>query len=449
MSGSCRHQSAPPEADREGISSKDLGIGRYLFLSRVVIAVLVLGLGGWAALASITGAVIASGSLTVISNSKTIQHLTGGIVSDIAVKEGDAVKAGDLIMRLDATLPKANLAIITKQMDELLARQGRLEAEREGHDVIRYPPALAKRRDDPQVRVVMMGQAKLFRARTQAMEGQRKQLRQRVSQLRDEITGLEAQRKAKADEISMIGDELTGLEKLRAKGLVPKTRLVSLRRQAARLNGEEGSLIAAKARAQGRIAETEVQIIQLTRDRQAQVVSELRQVHLKISELIERRIAAEDQLRRVEIRAPIAGRIHDLEIHTIGGVVQGGKEIVKIIPSKDELIVEARLEPKDIDQVREGQTSSIRLSSFNQRKTPELTGTVSHVSADLMRDDKRQRTFYKVRIRFDAGEIDRLEGKELIPGMPADVFIQTGSKTALSYLIEPLTDQLGRAFREE
>ena len=428
---------------------KDWGIGRYLFVSRVVIAVLVLGLGGWAAVASITGAVIASGTLTVISNSKTIQHLTGGIVSEIAVKEGDTVKAGDLIMRLDATLPKANLAIITKQMDELLARQGRLEAEREDRDVIRYPPALEKRRTDPQVRVAMMGQAKLFRARENAMDGQRKQLGERVSQLRDEIRGLEAQRKAKAEEISMIRDELAGLEELRAKGLVPKTRLTQLRRQAARLNGEEGSLLAAKARAQGRIAETEVQVIQLDRDRQAQVVTELRQVQLKISELIERRIAAEDQLRRVEIRAPIAGRIHDLEFHTIGGVVQGGKEIVKIIPSKDELIVEARLEPKDIDQVREGQTSSIRLSSFNQRSTPELTGTVSHVSADLMRDGKRQHSFYKVRIRFDPGEINRLEGRELIPGMPADVFIQTNSKTALSYLIEPLTDQLGRAFREE
>ena len=429
--------------------SEDWGIGRYLFLSRVVIAVLILGLGGWAAVASITSAVIASGTLTVISNSKTIQHLTGGIVSEIAVKEGDTVKAGDLIMRLDATLPKANLAILTKQMDELLARQGRLEAEREDRDVIRYPPALEKRRSDPQVRVVMMGQAKLFRARERAMEGQRKQLGERVSQLRDEIRGLEAQRKAKTEEISMIRDELTGLEKLRAKGLVPKTRLTQLSRQAARLNGEEGSLLAAKARAQGRIAETEVQIIQLDRDRQAQVVTELRQVQLKIAELIERRIAAEDQLRRVEIRAPIAGRIHDLEFHTIGGVVQGGKEIVKIIPSKDELIVEARLEPKDIDQVHEGQTSSIRLSSFNQRSTPELTGKVSHVSADLMRDEKRQLTFYKVRIRFEPGEIDRLEGKELIPGMPADVFIQTDSKTALSYLIEPLTDQLGRAFREE
>ena len=442
--------SAPSNAPPEGQARpRDGTIGRYLLLGGALVLALVGGFGGWAAIASISGAVIAQAVIVVESNAKTVQHLDGGIVGEIRVRDGDRVAAGDVVLRLDDTMPRANLGILTTQLDELMARRARLEAERDGRAELAFPAALQDRAAEARVANVMAGQEKLFQTRAQALAGQKDQLGKRVGQLRDEISGLVAQRDAKATEIVLIEKELEGLIKLKEQGLVPSNRVIALQRDAARLKGDRGRLVAEIARAEGRIGETEIQIIQLGRDRGAEVVTELRDVQARIAELAERRIAAEDQLKRVDVRAPIGGIVHDLAFHTIGGVIPAGQAILQIVPSKDVLIVEARLASQDIDQVHPGQAAVIRFPGFNQRTTPELNGTVRRVSADLMRDEAMQLEFYKVRLRLEPGELDRLGGRALVPGMPAEVFIQTDRRTALSYLVKPLTDQIEKAFREE
>ena len=442
--------SAPSNALPEGQARpRDGTIGRYLLLGGALVLALVGGFGGWAAIASISGAVIAQAVIVVESNAKTVQHLDGGIVGEIRVRDGDRVAAGDVVLRLDDTMPRANLGILTTQLDELMARRARLEAERDGRAELAFPAALQDRAAEARVANVMAGQEKLFQTRAQALAGQKDQLGKRVGQLRDEISGLVAQRDAKATEIVLLEKELEGLIKLKEQGLVPSNRVIALQRDAARLKGDRGRLGADIARAEGRIGETEIQIIQLGRERSAEVVTELRDVQARIAELAERRIAAEDQLKRVDVRAPIGGIVHDLAFHTIGGVIPAGQAILQIVPSKDVLIVEARLQPQDIDQVSPGQAATIRFPGFNQRTTPELNGTVRRVSADLMRDEAMQLEFYKVRLRLEPGELDRLGGRALVPGMPAEVFIQTDRRTALSYLVKPLTDQIEKAFREE
>ena len=442
--------SAPSNALPEGQARpRDGTIGRYLLLGGALVLALVGGFGGWAAIASISGAVIAQAVIVVESNAKTVQHLDGGIVGEIRVRDGDRVATGDVVLRLDDTMPRANLGILTTQLDELMARRARLEAERDGRAELAFPAALQDRAAEARVANVMAGQEKLFQTRAQALAGQKDQLGKRVGQLRDEISGLVAQRDAKATEIVLIEKELEGLIKLKEQGLVPSNRVIALQRDAARLKGDRGRLGADIARAEGRIGETEIQIIQLGRERSAEVVTELRDVQARIAELAERRIAAEDQLKRVDVRAPIGGIVHDLAFHTIGGVIPAGQAILQIVPSKDVLIVEARLQPQDIDQVSPGQAATIRFPGFNQRTTPELNGTVRRVSADLMRDEAMQLEFYKVRLRLEPGELDRLGGRALVPGMPAEVFIQTDRRTALSYLVKPLTDQIEKAFREE
>lgn len=430
-------------------ANQDAAIRKYLTLGGVVILVLFGGMGVWASLASISGAVIAPANVVVQSHRKDVQHLQGGIVSKILVKDGDKVRAGDLLVRLDDTLPKANLGIITSQLNELLARKTRLEAELAGRSELSFPVQLSDHRDDPVIAGILEGQITLLKARIEALDGERMQLRERIGQLNQEILGLEAQRKAKALEILLIKDELDGLLSLETKGLVPKTRIVALKRQAAQLNGDRGRFIAEIARARGRIGETEIQIIQLEKDRRTEVVTELRDGQTRISELLERKVAAEDQLKRVEIRAPIDGHVHQLAFHTVGGVIQAGETIMQIVPAKDILMIEARLDPADIDQVYVGQAAVVRFPSFNQRTTPELRGEVRLISADVSKDARQEIEFYVLHVTLTNEELERLGTHKLVPGMPAEVFVQTGRRTALSYLMKPLADQIEKAFREE
>ena len=278
---------------------------------------------------------------------------------------------------------------------------------------------------------------------------QKGQLSERIGQLNDEIEGLTAQRDAKAKEIGFIDEELSGLGGLFEQGHVTKNRIMALRREGTRLEGERGQFVSAIARARGQIAETELQIAQLGQNTLTEVVRELREVDARIIELSERRIAALDLLKRVEIRAPRAGFIHQLNVHTVGGVVAPGETIMLVVPAADQLIVEARVNPTDIDQVSVGQQAVIRLPAFNQRITPELNASVLSVSADLSRDEATGATYYVARLKINDGELDRLQGKTLVPGMPSEVFIETGARTALSYLVKPLSDHLNRVFREE
>ncbi len=420
----------------------------YQLVGAVLVILLVFGLGGWAAWASINGAVIASATVVVESNAKKVQHVEGGIISEIHVETGDHVTAGDLLVRLDQTEPKAELSILNARLNELHASHARLKTERDGLDDIDFGAELNERAHDAEVQNILDGQRRLFLARAKDRRSKKEQLSQRILQLNEEITGLKAQQVAKEEQIELIGGEVEGLRVLREKKLVPKTRLLALQRERARLDGERGQLVAQIARAKGRIAETELVIIEVDQEARTEVLTELREVEANLVEYLARRSAARTRLDRTDIFAPQTGIVHEKTVHTIGGVVTASEPLMLIVPERDELVLEAQVSPSDIDQVKRGQDAVVRFASFDRRTTPELNGTVTRVGADLTQLSPDIPPYYIVRITLLKDELDRLDGKALKPGMPAEVFIQTGARTALSYLLKPLTDQIAYTFRE-
>jgi len=424
-------------------------IRRHLIVGLAVVVLLAGGLGGWASTAQISGALIAPGSVVVESNVKKVQHPTGGVIGELRARDGDVVKAGDVVVRLDDTVTKASLAIVTKNLDGLLARGARLEAEQRGLDKIVFPKTLLDRVDYPDVKAVMASESKLFEVRVNGRAGQKSQLRERVTQLNEEIAGLTAQEKAKDQEIALVEKELVGVRDLYDKHLVQLTRLTTLERDMARLSGERAQYIASRAQAKGKITETELQIIQIDKDMISDVSKDLRETNDKIGEFVEREITAEDQLRRVDIRAPQDGMVLQSTVHTVGGVITAGDAIMLIVPQADDLQVEAKVNPQDIDKLQVGQKTLLRLSAFNQRTTPELNGIVTRLSPDVTSDQRSGQSYYTIRISMPPEEVARLGDVKLIPGMPVEAFVQTGDRTLISYLIKPLSDQLMRAFREK
>ncbi len=424
-------------------------IRRHVIFGCVVVAFLAVGLGGWAATAEIAGALIAQGSLVVDSNVKKVQHPTGGVVGEVRARDGDRVKAGDILVRLDETVTGANLAIITKGLTELYARKARLGAERDGADSMPAPKQLADKTNDPDVQEALGSERKLFELRRKARLGQKDQLQQRIKQLQEQITGLTAQQAAKAKEMEIIAQELQGVRDLWAKNLIQINRLTSLEREEARLQGERGQLIATAAEAKGKIVETELQILQVDQEFTSDVAKELREIDSKIGEYVERKVTAEDQLKRTDLRAPQDGIVFQSTANTVGGVITAGDPVMLIVPEADTLLVEAKVEPKDIDQVQFGQPVVLRFSAFNIRTTPEINGTVVRVGADTSTDQRSGQSYYLVRIAMTAEEVAKLGAVKLTPGMPVEAFIQTGNRTVMSYLVKPLHDQLKRAFREK
>lgn len=430
-------------------SDSHASIRHHIIVGGTVVAFLAVGLGGWASTAQISSALIAQGSLVVDSNVKKVQHPTGGVVGEVRVRDGDRVKAGDILIRLDETVTRANLAIVTKGLTELYARKARLAAERDGSDTLAMPKELADSSNDPDVQDAIASERKLFELRRSARLGQKDQLQQRVKQLQEQISGLVAQQDAKSKEMSLIDQELQGVRDLWAKNLVQLSRLTSLEREEARLQGERGQLVAAAAEAKGKIVETELQILQVDQEFTSDVAKELRETENKIGEYVERKVTAEDQLKRTDIRAPQDGVVFQSTANTVGGVITAGDPVMLIVPESDTLLAEAKVEPKDIDQVQFGQPVVLRFSAFNMRTTPEINGTVARIAADTSTDQRTGQTYYVVRISMTADEIKRLGDVKLTPGMPVEAFIQTGERTMISYLIKPLHDQLMRAFREK
>ncbi len=416
-----------------------LGFSSALFL--------VGGLGGWAAVTELSGAVIAPGSIVVDSHVKKVQHPTGGVVGEILARDGTRVRSGDVVVRLDETIARANLAMVSKNLDELAARHSRLQAERDGLEQIVFPRALRSRLLEAEFANLIQGEIHLFETRRAARAGQKAQLKERISQLQEQIDGLNLQAAAKADEIKLIQEELVGVDQLWRKNLVPITRVTSLKREETRLRGEHGQLISNVAQAKGRISETSLQIIQIDQDLRSEVSQELRDVQAKISELVERKVSAEDQLKRVEIRAPQDGVVHQSIVHTVGGVINASEPLMLIVPETDELSIEVKVSPQDIDQVRLGFSAVLRFPSFNQRLTPELLGQVRLVAADLVTDARTGEPYYPVRVSFQPGERERLGGLTLLPGMPVEGLLQTGSRSVLSYLVKPVLDAFVLAFR--
>ena len=424
-------------------------IRNHLLAGVGLAALLVGGVGGWASLTDISGAVISPGVLVVASRVQEVQHPTGGIVAEICAHDGDRVKAGDVLVRLDATVTRANLAIITKELNELMTRKARLIAERDGADSIVFPQELLRQESDPDVAQNIASERRLFDIRRSARLGQKQQLEERIKQLRQEGEGYTAQVNAKAQEIVFINRELEGARTLWKQNLMPISKLTEIERGATRIEGERGQFVATLAQSNGKIAETELQILQVDRDLGSEVGKELRDIDATLGELVERKITAEDQLKRIDIRAPQDGTVHESAVHTVGGVIAPGNPIMMVVPNADSLIIEAKVAPQDIDQLQLGQAAGLRFSAFNQRTTPEINGTISRIGADVTVDQRTGQNYYTVDIATRPEEVARLGDVKLIPGMPVETFIKTGDRKVISYLIKPLRDQIVRAFREQ
>ncbi len=420
---------------------------QHLLLGAAAVAVLMLIIFGWGILTEISGAVIAPGKMVVDSNVKKVQHPTGGVVGDLRVKDGDRVKKGDIVVRLDETQARTSLAIVTKALDEMEGRQARLEAERDGADKVTFPADFVARKDEPDVAQAMASEQRLFELRRSAREGQRQQLVEQIDQLKQQIAGNDEQIAAKTKEIDWNSQELGGVRGLWKDKLVPFSRVTTLERDNARLHGERGALTASIAQAKGRIAEIQLKILQIDEDLRTEVGKELAEIRGKRAELTERRVAAEDQLKRIDLVAPQDGTIFQRAVHTVGGVIQAGEVLMLVVPDADELIIEAKVSPQDIDQIHAGQAAVVQFGAFNRRTTPELNGEVIGIGADITTDDKKNESYYAVRIRISDKEMARLEGLQPMAGMPVEVFIKTSPRTVVSYLTKPLREQFERAFR--
>jgi HlyD family secretion protein len=427
--------------------SPERSLGRQGALLAAGIATLIGGVMTLSAAIDVSGAIIASGNLVVESELKKVQHPTGGVVADILVTEGARVAKDDVVMRLDPTVARATLNAVTKDLRELAARQARLEAERDGAAEPAFPAELLGTADDEVLAGLIAGERRLFRYRTAALAGQKAQLRERIGQLHDETRGLTGQLAAKRAEIELVGKELASVGELWDKKLIPLNRVTALERESARLGGDAGRLEAQLAQIRGKVSETELQIIQIDQSARSEIGKELADIRAKTSELTEKRVAARDQSERIEIRAPHSGLVHKLAVHTRGGVVAAGEQIMQIVPEGEALTVEARIPPREIDQVRPGQPAALRFSTLNQRTTPEFEGEVLRISADAVRDERVEQPYYLVRLRFAA--LPEPEGGRFLPGMPVEVFIRTDSRSLISYLVKPMLDQVRHAFREK
>ena len=423
-------------------------LGRYQVIGFVSIIAMMGTFGAWSALANINGAIIAPATVTVESFTKKVQHRDGGIVSAILVKDGDTVKEGQELVRLDDTDTKSELAIVDSILTEFLTKRARLEAQRDNAAEIEFPPEVLARKDIPEVAHVISGQIKLFTARQASIGGKKEQLAQQISQLEEQIIGLKAQKKSKIDQMGFIKDELKGLQKLLKDGLVPQSRVLSMERELARLQGELGQFVAEIASALGKIGEIKVLSIQLEEEDRSQVLTELREADSRIAELSERKITASSKLQRMTIKAPLDGVVYQATVHTIGGVIGPGEVLMLIVPEGDELVLQAQVSPADIDQIHQGQIAKVRFSSIKDRFTPELDGLVVNVAADVVQHDAQTPPFYAVRLTLADDQLIKLGEHKLRPGMPAEAHIRTDERTVLSYFLKPFLDQLAHTFRE-
>lgn len=407
------------------------------------------GFGTWAALAPLDSAAVAQGVVTVDSYKKTVQHLEGGIIAEILVKEGSIVEAGQVLLRLDETRSAAALGVVEGQYQAAKAQEARLIAERDGLTEIPFPDDLVAAASDPAVAEILGGQQGLFEARRTALEGQVAVLMKQIDQLNEEIGGLRAQQKAKGRQMALVLEEYTAVKELYDKGYERKPRVLALQRAAALLEGERGEYTAEIARAEQKIGESEIRIINLRDNLQSEVASELREVQTRAAELRDRTTMQRDVLDRVDIVAPQAGTVVGLKFFTPGGVIAPGAPILDIVPTTDKLIVEAQVRTEDIDVVHPGLFAQVRLSAYRQRTTPYVDGRVIQVSADRFVDQRTGFPYYQARVEINADTLHRLRGVTLYPGMPVEVMIMTGKRVALEYLLNPITTSINRAFREQ
>lgn len=422
----------------------------YIRFGIFCVALLGVGLGGWAATAKLKGAVISGGQLRVESQRQVVQHPDGGVVGEIRVREGDVVNAGEVLIRLDGTKLQSELTVMESQLYELMARRGRLAAEQTDADGIVFDPELlAAAGSNPEVRALIEGQRALFDARLRTMAREVEVMLERQTQIREQIAGSTAEIDSLKRQSTLIEEELVGQRKLLARGLAQASRVLALDREAARLDGQRGQMVAQTAQLKGQISEIEIELLRLGATRREEAITTMRDLGFRELELKERRIALNEQLSRLDVRAPLAGIVLDMTVFALKSVVRPAEPILYIVPSDSALVVDAQIDPIDIDSVIAGQEAVLIFSAFNTRTTPTLFGTVSKVSPDAFVEEQTQRSFYRAEVVLREGELDKLEGQELVAGMPVEVFIQTGERTPFNYLVKPITDYFNRAMREK
>jgi HlyD family type I secretion membrane fusion protein len=405
-------------------------------------------LGGWAATAPLASAVQASGNLIVSGDNKIVQHLDGGIIREILVKNGDKVTEGQVLIRVDDVQAKASVDLIRSQYLSLLAAEARLQAERDETKEVTFPQELLEASAQPGVQAMIEGQNNLFTERKRTLDGQVSVLQQRIKQLKQQIGGAAMQQQAQDEQLKLIQDELDSAMQLYAKGYVPKTRILELQRTVAALGGESGAYKSSKASTQQAIGEAELQILQLRKERLSEVIQNLSDTQDKINAMTERLHAAEDVLKRTIITAPASGTVLNLAANTIGGVIAPGGKILEIVPGNLPLLIEAAVRPEDIAEIRPGLVTEIRLTAYNQRSTGIIHGTVTEVSADRIVTQQDPRGHFEIKARI-TDDLSQLPEIEIVPGMPAILSIPIQERTVLEYIIGPLTDYIASGMREK
>jgi HlyD family secretion protein len=442
-------RAAAPQAAQPGPKRRRWSARGPVMLGFLALLTLLGGFGYWAWKAEIAGAVVASGRIEVEQNRQIVQHPDGGVVAEILVREGDVVARDELLIRLDGSALRSELAVIEGQLYELMARSGRLEAERDRADTVSFAPELvAAAGSNPVYAALIEGQRGLFKARLNSLSREAAQLAQQRQQIASQIDGIDAQIVSLDAQIELIGEELSNQTKLLEKGLAEATRVLALKREAASLSGRRGELTASRAQAAERITEIEIVTEKLYTRRQEDAITTLRDLNYSSIELTERRRALIERIGRLEIRAPVSGVVYGMQVVTPRSVIRPADPVLYLIPQDRPLIIAAQISPLNIDLVHVGQEVVLRFSSFDNRTTPELLGEVMQISADAFSDDVRG-SFYRAQVRLKEGEIARLpKGLVLVPGMPVEAFIRTGDRTPLEYLVKPMADYFNRAFRE-
>jgi HlyD family secretion protein len=433
----------PAKPPRKGDA---FSLGSRVVGGLVLVVLLVVGCGGWAAMARLEGAVITMGVVKVVQNLKEVQHRDGGIIKSLSVRQGDLVKEGQILSTLDDVQVKAELLIVRSQLAEALGRRARLIAERDNLPSIVFPDELQGLANS--AGAIIHGEMRLFTGNKRGRDSQKEQLELSISQTGEEINGMESRLAAKLQEIKLVGDEREKLAALFEKKIVEYARVYSAHRDWARILGERGEIEASIARAKVRTSEIRVQIIAVDQNASTEAQRDLRTVDARIAELNERKLAIEDRLSRSEIRAPVSGYVNELFVHTVGGVITPAAKIATIVPESAELKFEVKISPVDIDQVRAGQPARVRLTSFNRNTTPEMKANVVMVSPASARDSATGQEHYIAYVQLTEDSLSQMSGIRLVPGMPAEVFVSTQERTAVSYLMKPFTDQMNKAFRE-
>ncbi len=419
-------------------------------LGVLALLIAVGGFGTWATTAPLDSAVVAHGTISLAGKRKLVQHLDGGIVKMFAVKDGDHVNRDDILVEFDTVEPAARLAVARTGYFAALAVEARLLAERDGADEPKLPPELvAETVRNPAVEAIVASQRQLFAARRDEIGGQTKILESRIGQLKDQINGLQVERRASIQQLDMAKTEQQTLEGLFAKQYTTRNRVLAAKREVYQLEGDIGHLDAQIASAGKEVGETQLSLDQMHRKNTTEVLSDLKEIQTKVLDFREQYVASQSELERTVVRAPASGTVFGSQVHTVGGVVRGGATLLEIVPDDAQLVVEVKLRPQDVDEVKVGQATEVRLTAFKQRTTPILEGEVSFVSADTVSDPRSPEPYYLANIKVSAEELQRLAERKLQPGMPAETMIKTGRRTAIAYLLQPLKDSMNRAWREK